>query len=219
MRSRHAFLSAIVFLAAVLPASAGAETTAAYLASCKNDAKACRDYMFFVNVTQIKMDKTKRDLTCLPNGWKGEEVAKTITDWLTAQPDLANEPAAAAIEKAFLVNYPATEACRETYARVDPFPALTAAFLTYCETEPAGKTDTCYDEILGVRVRLKLDEPEALCRTNADPKDKAAYRAALQAQVKAVREWLAGRADLADKPRRDAIGAAWKTLYAPPCAG
>lgn len=195
-----------------------AETTSDYLEGCKTNVKACRDYMFFVSVS-MKMDKAKRDLICLSKGWKAEEVSKTILDWLGSHPELAGEPAATSIEKAFLAKYAATEACRATYARPDPFPATIGQFLSYCEAEPSDKKgDTCHDEFLTVELDMRIDNPDVTCRVKADPKDKAAFRTALVARTAAVRKWLVEHKEVADRPRREGIATAYKALFSPPCA-
>ncbi len=165
------------------------------------------------------MDKAKRDKSCLPKDYKTAEVVKAITAWLAEHPEHGEAPASESIEKAFEARYPNTQACKDTYARVDPFPATTQDFLAYCANEPKAAKETCYGEIIGVGLALDLDDPSAVCPVGADPKDKKAFRDALRARDAAIRKWLSANGELGPQPRAAGIKAAYAALYAPPCSG
>lgn len=209
---------ALCILALVIAASAPAraETTKEFLAKCKTDAKACQDYILAVRLISM-MDKAKRDLVCLPKDYVTAEVIKTVTDWMSDHPDLSNDAPNESIEKGYQAMYPNTKACQDTYIDADPFPATTEKFLAYCAMEPKGAKETCYDEIIGVGLKLKLDDPNSFCSVNADPGDKTAYHEALEERDSAIRGWLAEHAELGAKPRWASITAAYIALYPPPC--
>lgn len=206
---------ALAALALASPTSA--DTTKEFLASCKVNPKSCSDYVLTVKVLAI-MDKTKRDLTCLPKGYKTAEVVKTILDWLSDRSELADESAGAAIEKAFIANYPNTQACRDTYIATDPFPATTEDFLAYCADEPKDREDTCYSEIIRVGLRMRLDNPDAVCAVKADAANKQAFRDEHLARDAAIRKWLSEHKETWPQPRAAGIAAAYGALFSPPCS-
>jgi hypothetical protein len=204
-------------LSVSVPARAD-ETTEEFLASCSTKPKECQDYILMVDIMGM-MDKDKRDLTCLPKGFVAAEVVASIIAWLTEHKELAADPPATSIEKAFQARYPMTQACRDTHVRADPFPGTTGEFLAYCANEPAGAKETCYDEIIGVGLMYLIDHPKAYCGPKADPADEDAFHVEMVERVAAIKAWLSQHPELAAKQREDGIEAAYSTLYPPPCDG
>lgn len=195
---------------------AATDTTSGFLKSCETDAKSCGDYISSVFILSA-FDPAKRDAVCLPKDFVVADVTAAIVSWLASHPEVADEPPSAPIWRAYLELYPNTQACRDTYANSDPFPALTGDFLAYCRAEPSGAEGTCYDEIIRVGILLDLEEPGAVCPPDADPADKDAFRAVLRARFPAIMGWLTAREDLAAQPRRASIASAYKALFPPPC--
>lgn len=211
------FVIVAAVLAAFASAPARAETTKELLDLCKADTKKCENTIIAVAV-MMEIDKTKRAAYCLPNGFSSAAVTKTIVDWLSQRPELGGEASTPTVEKAFLAKYPATKACNDTYVREDIFPASTAAFLAYCAAEPKNVKETCYDDIAGVGLKLSIDERDKVCLMKSDPLDKKAFHEEMVERDTAIRAWLREHTELADKPHRDSIAAAYAALYGPPCA-
>ena len=209
---------AVILVMFAVPAFAGSDTTKEFLATCEADAKGCSDVVLGVHLFSL-MDKAKRDRSCLPKDYNSADVVKAIRVWLSEHPELADAPSMESIQKAYEAQYPDTQACRDTYARVDPFPSTTQAFLAYCANEPKEAKESCYDEIIGVGIRIQLDEPQAVCPVDADPKDASAFHVALVARDTAIRKWIADHTEFGPQPRRAGIEAAYRGLYAPPCPG
>jgi hypothetical protein len=180
-------------------------TTKEFIVGCETNAKQCRDWLALISfkVTYEGIATGERSKIC--TSYYDEVLNASMLEILKrakAEPKLSEKETAASISPLLKAVRPVTDACLN--AEDDALPKTTAAFVSYCASEPKDAKTTCDDVADAVAATAITRGKTPFCMPHG-AKDYTSK----------VRKWLAGQSNLGNQARNKSILAGYNAVY--PC--